>query len=310
MARHIDAADTAKIIRKVLKKEFPTTKFSVRIHRYSGGSSVNVSWTDGAAWEKVNTALLPFNGKHFDGMTDMESYQYTMWEGEEVCFGQYLNVDRNTTRAFINRVYQYCLDRFSNHSESLKIVGSDDSSSFDVDDYYENEWILRKAREIVRQSDSDRVFNWEVEKQQNKECKQLEEQAISNQKAKDEKYLMSLSVPQDYAQYSNAETEDWKVDDTGLKELVKYCTTNNNIIDFPKTKNLDKPSFLDNAYKTWVQDLITGDRLTEIINYEEWRETYGQSALEQQYKTFVTQCLDQKLYQDIISFDKWLVCNF
>lgn len=69
-ARYIDTADAAKMLRPLLKREFPGVKFSVRIDRYSGGSSIDVAWTDGPTVEQVDTVTHGFQGRRFEGMTD------------------------------------------------------------------------------------------------------------------------------------------------------------------------------------------------------------------------------------------------
>src|SRR4051794_8243529 len=74
----IDTRDCAKLVRMKLKTEFPGTKFSVRIDRYSGGSSVNVSWTDGPTEKQVRGHVDVYGGRGFDGMIDM-SYSYEAW---------------------------------------------------------------------------------------------------------------------------------------------------------------------------------------------------------------------------------------
>ena len=53
--RDSDSADKAKALRRVLKLRFPATRFSVRTHRYSMGSSVRVSWDDGPTARIVET---------------------------------------------------------------------------------------------------------------------------------------------------------------------------------------------------------------------------------------------------------------
>lgn len=78
MTRYIDTAETAKLIRARLKAEFPKTKFSVRISRYAGGSSIYVNWTDGPTSKRVNQEIGGFNNTHFDGMIDM-SYSSSSW---------------------------------------------------------------------------------------------------------------------------------------------------------------------------------------------------------------------------------------
>jgi hypothetical protein len=70
----ISTTDTAKMIRAALKAEFPTTKFAVRSHSYSGGSSINVSWTDGPTDAAVSSITDRYAGASFDGMTDSMSY--------------------------------------------------------------------------------------------------------------------------------------------------------------------------------------------------------------------------------------------
>jgi hypothetical protein len=67
-------AGLAKLIRGELKTLYPGQKFSVRSRSYSGGSSVDVLWTDGPAWKEVQAATRKFQGCDFDGMTDSKSY--------------------------------------------------------------------------------------------------------------------------------------------------------------------------------------------------------------------------------------------
>lgn len=65
------AAQTAKAIKKELGKEFPAVKFSVKSQVYSGGSSVDVEWTDGPTTEQVETIVGKYEYGHFNGMDDM-----------------------------------------------------------------------------------------------------------------------------------------------------------------------------------------------------------------------------------------------
>jgi len=87
MTRYIDAADHAKIIRKVLKEAFPGVKFSVRTKKYSGGASININWTDGPTQWDVQDLVLPLSGGYFDGMTDYKGFNYHMHDGEEISLG-------------------------------------------------------------------------------------------------------------------------------------------------------------------------------------------------------------------------------
>ena len=76
--RYVDTAESAKLVRAALKKEFPQTKFSVRISRYSMGSSIHVSYTDGPNTSEVNKIADQFCGGRFDSTIDL-SYSVSSW---------------------------------------------------------------------------------------------------------------------------------------------------------------------------------------------------------------------------------------
>jgi Large polyvalent protein associated domain 29 len=71
---YIDTKDAAVMVRKALKKAFPLVKFSVRISRYSGGSSISCGWVDGPTEKQVEAVTSPYGGRGFDGMTDSSTY--------------------------------------------------------------------------------------------------------------------------------------------------------------------------------------------------------------------------------------------
>ena len=84
--KYIDVTETAKLIRKALRESFPGVKFSVRSDRYSGGSSINVSWTDGPTGKQVERVAGAFQGSYFDGMIDYKGSRYHKLDGEPVHF--------------------------------------------------------------------------------------------------------------------------------------------------------------------------------------------------------------------------------
>jgi len=59
---NIDTKEVATLVRKVLKTHFPRHKFSVRIERYSMGSSINVTWIDGPLVKDVEAIAGHFSG--------------------------------------------------------------------------------------------------------------------------------------------------------------------------------------------------------------------------------------------------------
>jgi hypothetical protein len=76
--KYYNVTETATIIRKRLKNVFPGVKFSVRSSKYSGGASINVSWTDGPSNKMVASIVDQYQSKGFDGMIDM-AYHYDHW---------------------------------------------------------------------------------------------------------------------------------------------------------------------------------------------------------------------------------------
>ena len=71
---YITAADTARMIRKDLKREFPGQKFYVRTSTYSGGASISIDWMDGPTTAEVDTVVKVYEGADFDGMIDLKTY--------------------------------------------------------------------------------------------------------------------------------------------------------------------------------------------------------------------------------------------
>lgn len=77
------ASETAKKVRKMLKAEFPKTKFSVKSETYSMGSSVTVYYKDGEKpGDEIYDKVRAFSSTSFDGMDDSSSSKGYEWEGK------------------------------------------------------------------------------------------------------------------------------------------------------------------------------------------------------------------------------------
>ena len=83
---YISATDTAKLVRKALKENFPNVKFSVKTSKYSGGSSIDVSWIDGPTSDEAKEVAAHFHGASFDGMTDMKEYNGQPYANDYIFF--------------------------------------------------------------------------------------------------------------------------------------------------------------------------------------------------------------------------------
>lgn len=65
-------AETAKLVRVALVREFPGVKFGVRSSTYANGASIRVTVPKGGPdRQKVRAVVSPYAGGGFDGMIDM-----------------------------------------------------------------------------------------------------------------------------------------------------------------------------------------------------------------------------------------------
>jgi len=90
-------------IRKELARVFPGVKFSVRSDSYSGGDSIDVSWTDGPTSSEVTKYTDKYQECDFDGMTDSESYRHGLFSD---LFGgaKYVHESRSISPALVIEV--------------------------------------------------------------------------------------------------------------------------------------------------------------------------------------------------------------
>jgi len=103
--RYVSLTDTAKHIRGALKLAYPTVKFAVRSKSYSGGSSIDVSWTDGPVSSDVDKVVNSFSGASFDGMTDLKTSHTSEYQGEKVRWGtDYVFAQRNFSTDFLRKI--------------------------------------------------------------------------------------------------------------------------------------------------------------------------------------------------------------
>ncbi len=73
--RYLSCAETAKLVRAALHKEFPGIKFYVRSSTYSGGASIDVAWSFGPTSKQVDAILNQYESADFDGMIDLETHK-------------------------------------------------------------------------------------------------------------------------------------------------------------------------------------------------------------------------------------------
>lgn len=81
-------------IRKILKKEFPETKFSVRSSNFAGGNAVNVEYINGPTEDQIKEKIGHFQYGHFNGMEDIYEYSNNI---EGLPQTKWLSINRELT---------------------------------------------------------------------------------------------------------------------------------------------------------------------------------------------------------------------
>lgn len=119
MKQYLSCAETAVMIRSVLKESFPGVKFSVRSSVYSGGASININYQDGPNVDAVKSAVSIFEASYFDGSIDYKGLNFTAIDGQEVRFGcDFVFVNRKVSdevyAAAIDALYEKFAGNFSN----------------------------------------------------------------------------------------------------------------------------------------------------------------------------------------------------
>jgi hypothetical protein len=144
---YVDTKDTAKLIRAKVKTVFPNIKFSVKISRYSGGSSIDINWTDGPTTKQVDAVLEEYRGDYFDGMIDYHGGIIRLVDGKHVHYGGSMSTNRSLSRKFCEQVLVQVQKKYG---ESPKVVGT---YSFHLDSMDNGE--RHRANEMLNNTMAD-----------------------------------------------------------------------------------------------------------------------------------------------------------
>jgi hypothetical protein len=148
--RNIEETEVAKMIRKLLKDKFPGTKFSVKTHKYSGGSSIDVSYTDGPALSNVENFISHFKGATFNGMEDIKEYHKSDLDGETVRFANdFLFIERHYSEQ-VYKDYATWHNGFYGDSEIRYVEGRDTGYGYQSGYCDGDHNAVRQMREYLR----------------------------------------------------------------------------------------------------------------------------------------------------------------
>lgn len=113
MARYIGYSETIILVRQELKDIFPGIKFSVRKTSYTRGTGIDITWSDGPAYQKVVDALAPFKQTAYGSST--------LYKGEEVRFGSsHIYCARTISRVFLDQLTALYYTEFG-HDVSFRV---------------------------------------------------------------------------------------------------------------------------------------------------------------------------------------------
>ena len=129
------SAKASNMIKKILKRKFPETKFSCTSDNYNMGSSVNVSWTDGPTSEQVDKLINEFQYGHFDGMIDLYEYSNSR---DDIPQAKYVMSNRRLSDEIVLQASKVAKKHYSDLQDvpepTLETLGD----SFSVFDQYYN----------------------------------------------------------------------------------------------------------------------------------------------------------------------------
>jgi hypothetical protein len=149
--RTLPLTEVAKKIRYALVKEFWSTKFSVKCKRYSGGSSIDVTWIDGPSSKTVQAVVDKFSGASFDGMTDSKSYHdfETIIEDGKVVH-VHMGVDFVFARRDVSMMIERTEDAVKYILANCKVEGEGAAARFG------NRWVSDLATSMIWDWDFER----------------------------------------------------------------------------------------------------------------------------------------------------------
>ena len=85
----ISTTDTAKLVRKGLKAAFPAFAFSVVSKKYSGGSSITATWTDGPTEKQVEAVAGHFEGSCMNLQEDLKESNGQPYANDFIFFNRH-----------------------------------------------------------------------------------------------------------------------------------------------------------------------------------------------------------------------------
>ncbi|MFB8426434.1 LPD29 domain-containing protein [Priestia megaterium] len=173
------ATETAKKIKKELKKAFPKMKFSVTSSKYAGGSSVYVKWIDGPMDEEVKSITNKFKGASVD-ITDMKVSKSYEYEGKFYNGADFVNTSRKLSTEYKAKIVAHAKTIYEGLNEYefgyyQKLINAEKDLLQSESNSIENHFEEKESRSKVRQAS---VINFGERKEKRDLLKMTPEQKL------------------------------------------------------------------------------------------------------------------------------------
>jgi hypothetical protein len=101
ISKDVSVTDTAKLIRQILKEKFSKCKFSVKSHKYAGGASINIYYTDFIPSSEIEQVVKRFQ-RAKSIVEDYKEYQSSL---EVSPTGELIKTSYGSDFVFVHRDY-------------------------------------------------------------------------------------------------------------------------------------------------------------------------------------------------------------
>lgn len=95
----------------------------MRSSRFSGGSAIDISWTDGPNTAQVEAVCAPFSGRGATDNTDYTGYLVRLVDGKHVTYAGYRSFNRSWSKEVMQEVASDVISIHSSAPAILQVEG-------------------------------------------------------------------------------------------------------------------------------------------------------------------------------------------
>lgn len=128
----------AKAIRQEVKQAFPLVAFRIKSRSFSGGSAIDVEWTNGPTSDTVTKLVSKYQYGHFDVMTDCYDITNSRNDIPQV---KYVQIRREVSEDIKQAIFEKCRETYG---------GWENLTSMDeISEELKKHWHVWRARDYI-----------------------------------------------------------------------------------------------------------------------------------------------------------------